>query len=180
VARQLYVVRHCSATGQSENAQLSMEGQEQAERLADFLRDREIESIVTSPYVRAQCSIEPLARQLNLRIQVDCRLSERVLSANNLDDWMECLRLTFMDFDLAYDGGETSRAAMSRAVQVVYDVLSGNHERVALVTHGNLMTLLLKHFDERFGFQEWSQLTNPDIFLITVSGSESRVERIWR
>ena len=40
-----------------------------------------------------------------------------------------------------------------------------------LVTHGNLMTLLLKRFNDRIGFPEWQQLTNPDIYRITRAGS---------
>ncbi len=80
---------------------------------------------------------------------------------------------------MAFVGGETSREAMDRVVQCVSEVLSQNYERVAIVTHGNLMTLLLKHFDGRFGFEEWSRLTNPDVFVVTISGDKSSVERIW-
>lgn len=173
-------MRHCSATGQSSEAPLTKEGQEQAIQLVDFLMGEETEAIISSPYVRALQSIAPLAQRLNVQVQVDARLSERVLSTGNLDNWLECLRQTFTDFDRAYDGGETSQSAMNRAVQVVQEILAGNHDRVAIVTHGNLMTLLLKHFDERFGFLEWSTLTNPDVFLITVDAAKSKVQRIWK
>ncbi|WP_083517252.1 histidine phosphatase family protein, partial [Alicyclobacillus shizuokensis] len=92
---------------------------------------------------------------------------------------LSCLRQTFEDLDLAFVGGETSREAMDRGVQCVSEVLSQNYERVAIVTHGNLMTLLLKHFDGRFGFEERSRLTNPDVFVVTISEDKSSVERIW-
>ena len=45
------------------------------------------------------------------------------------------------------------------------------------------MTLMLKRFDDRFGFDEWAALTNPDVYRITLSDAASpalRVERIWR
>lgn len=177
--KRLYIVRHCSATGQSPDAPLTSEGQEQAERLSDFLASQEIKSIISSPYVRAMKSIEPLVTNLNLPVHVDSRLSERVLSSRQLEDWLDCLQQTFANFDLAYEGGETSGQAMERAAQVVNEVLAGNHCNVVLVTHGNLMTLLLRHFDERFGFQEWAALTNPDVYRVTVNGSETTVERVW-
>lgn len=47
-----------------------------------------------------------------------------------------------------------------------------------VVTHGNLMTLLLRYFDERFGFEAWAALTNPDVYLVTVNGLESIVKRV--
>jgi 2,3-bisphosphoglycerate-dependent phosphoglycerate mutase len=177
--KRLYIVRHCSAEGQSPDAPLTWEGRKQAERLSAFLKDKDIESIISSPYVRAMTSIEPLAEALNLQVHDDPRLSERVLSSEPLDNWLDCLEQTFADFGLAHDGGETSEQAMERATQVLNEVLAGNHRNVVLVTHGNLMTLLLRHFDERFGFQEWAALTNPDVYRVTVNGSETSVERVW-
>jgi len=51
----------------------------------------ETEAIISSPYVRALQSIAPLAQRLNVQVQVDARLSERVLSTGNLDNWLDCL-----------------------------------------------------------------------------------------
>lgn len=175
----LYIVRHCSAQGQSPDAPLTSEGRKQAKRLSDFLKHQNIESIISSPFVRAMTSIEPLAEALNLQVRSDARLPERVLSSEPLDNWLDCLQQTFTDFGLAYDGGETSEQAMERATQVVKEVLAGNHKNVVLVTHGNLMTLLLRYFDKRFGFQEWAALTNPDVYRVIVNGPESTVERLW-
>jgi len=177
--KRLYIVRHCSAAGQAPDAPLTSEGKAQAQRLADFLKDKEIEFIITSPYVRAINSIEPLAERLTIEIQVDSRLSERILSLEPLENWLDCLQHTFTDFELAYDGGETSRQAMDRAVAVVDELLSRHQESVVVVTHGNLMTLLLRYFDERFGFEEWAAFKNPDVYLVTVNASESNVERVW-
>jgi 2,3-bisphosphoglycerate-dependent phosphoglycerate mutase len=78
--KRLYLIRHCSATGQAADAPLSREGQAQAERLADFLMSHEIERIVSSPFLRAQQTIEPLATRLKLEIRTDARLAERALS----------------------------------------------------------------------------------------------------
>ncbi len=68
---------------------------------------------------------------------------------------------------------------MNRAIQVVQEILSSQYSTAALVTHGNLMTLILKHFDASFGFKAWSQLTNPDIYLVSTNGTEHNVEHIW-
>ncbi|HEY3368455.1 MAG TPA: hypothetical protein VGK74_25655 [Symbiobacteriaceae bacterium] len=45
------------------------------------------------------------------------------------------------------------------------------------------MALMLKRYDDRFGFDEWAALTNPDVYRITLSdvaGPAPRLERIWR
>lgn len=174
----LYLIRHCSTTGQAPDAPLTDEGLEQAERLAGFLENAGIASIVCSPFLRARQSIEPLARRLGMEVQIDERLAERTLSAHRTDDWEERLRASFDDLDLCYEGGESSRAAMIRGVAAVEDALASASGPVAIVSHGNLMTLLLRHFDNRSGFEAWRALTNPDVFKVSDKSGSVLVERI--
>lgn len=178
--RRLYLVRHCKAEGQPPEAPLTAEGRVQAEALADFLADKGVERIVSSPFVRAVKSIEPLAARLGLPVELDDRLAEKVLAAGPLPDWMDRLRESFDDLDLCLEGGESSRTAMARAVAAVEEILAKGAGCTVVVSHGTLLTLLLKHFDQRFGFEEWRVMTNPDLFLVTVSEQGATVERIWR
>ncbi|MFB5192826.1 histidine phosphatase family protein [Alicyclobacillus fastidiosus] len=177
---QIYVIRHCEATGQSEDAPLTTKGFVQAEGLAEFLLKTGIERVICSPYLRAQQTIEPYIQRHNASLTIDSRLSERVLSVVSMENWLECLQQTFDDFDLSFRGGESSRRAMARAVDVIKDIDPNESKRIGIVTHGNLMTLLLRHFDARFGFDHWSHLTNPDVFLVSVEQNKATVERVWK
>lgn len=178
--KTLYVVRHCKAEGQPASAALTPEGMQQAEALAAFLADKGVERIVSSPFLRARLSIEPLARRLRLEVQEDPRLGERVLASGDLPDWLERLRESFTDLDLRLPGGETSREAMARAAAAVDDALAAGAGTTVLVTHGNLMTLLLKRFDDRIGFAQWGALTNPDLFRLTFGDEGVQLERLWQ
>lgn len=173
----VYVVRHCQAAGQAPDAPLTAEGARQALRLAEQFAGRAVERIVASPYARAVQSIAPLAQRLSLPVIADDRLIERALSAGRLDDWQAALRATFEDIDRCYAGGESSRAAMRRAVAVLGDIAAHPAQISVAVTHGNLMTLLLKHFDPTIGFAFWQQLTNPDVYQVTLS-SHATVQRV--
>ena len=180
MTKTLYIVRHCKAEGQRPEAALTSEGQAQAEALADFLTNRGIHRIISSPFQRARQSIAPLTERLRLPVETDARLVERVLSDQDLPDWLDRLRETFEDMDLSLKGGESSRVAMERATSAVRDMLKHQAMTTAVVTHGNLMVLLLKHFDDRFDFEDWKKLTNPDVFRVTVEKEKTLVERIWR
>ena len=149
----IYVIRHCSAEGQAPDADLTAEGVSQAKKLVDFFEGIEVDRIITSPFVRARRSAEPLAKAKGIHIEQDSRLAERVLSSNNLEDWLVKLEETFIDSHLKYEGGESSIEAMMRVRNVVDGLESVS--RTVLVTHGNLMALLLRSFDGRFGFEEW-------------------------
>ena len=175
-----YIIRHCQTTGQRPEAPLTQVGRVQAEALAHFLAESKIERIISSPYVRAIQSIEPLARLLHVEIETDERLVERVLSDTPRPDWLACLRETFINRDLSFPGGESSRAATQRAVAVLQECVSGEPRITALVSHGNLSTFLLGHFDTTIGFSVWEQMTNPDVFCVRLSAGEARVERLWK
>lgn len=175
----LYLVRHCQATGQEPDAPLTPIGEEQAQRLADALDARGIRRIVSSPFARARASVAPLAERLGLAVELDDRLVERVLCGAPIADWRERLRASFDDLDLCLEGGESSRAAMERGAVALRDALAGRRPAI-VVTHGNLLALLLRHLDGTSGFAAWEALTTPDVFAVSVAPSPARIERIWR
>jgi 2,3-bisphosphoglycerate-dependent phosphoglycerate mutase len=178
MSQVLYLVRHCQATGQEPDAPLTEIGQQQAISLAGWLSDVSIGRIISSPFVRAYQSIVPLSEHLGLTIEVDNRLVERVLSPVPLDDWRQRLAETFIDLDLSFGEGESSRTAMMRGISVVDQAMQQTTDPVVIVTHGNLMTLILKYFNERVGYTEWENLQNPDVYCIQVSGEGTCTERM--
>mgnify|MGYP001207944668 CR=1 FL=1 len=175
----IYIVRHCQAEGQAPDASLTEEGFEQAEEVAQFFAQIPIDEIISSPFKRAIQTITPYATAKNVDIKIDNRLSERTLSSISLDDWMEKLRETYIDLDLKFEGGESSREAMNRIVDVINEISTSAFENTIIVTHGNIMSLLLNYYDENFGFAEWKQLSNPDIYLLTISERQTEYKRVW-
>lgn len=176
----IYLVRHGQATGQAADAPLTSEGIDQAEALAELLSGVGIGRIVSSPFARALQSIKPLSIRLNIEIKLDERLIEAALSTIDYSDWLDKLRVTFSDFELSFEGGESSRAATDRAIAAINDALLLDTAPIVVVTHGRLLTLILKHFDSKYGFEEWRNLTTPDVFRIVIKEDESQVDRIWQ
>lgn len=176
----LLLIRHCAATGQLPDAPLSDAGVQQAQALAEFLSDYPIDHITTSEYLRARQSIEPFASRSGLRIHTDARLNERILSAEPLDNWQDVVRDSFYDHDLRAPGGESAREVLARAWAALDEILDADHAMPLVVTHGNLLALILHSLDHTFGFQGWKSLSNPDVFVLDDAGSgQMRFESIW-
>ncbi|WP_285397171.1 histidine phosphatase family protein [Lysinibacillus sp. fls2-241-R2A-57] len=175
----IYIIRHCEAQGQSSAASLTEEGFHQAEDLADFFADKKIDRIIASPFSRAIQTIEPLSNRGNIEIEIDERLSERILSTTDLPDWYEKLQATFTNMELKFEGGESSNEAMKRIVHVVEETLKSDVEHTIIVSHGNIITLLLKHYNSDVDFQVWTHLSNPDVFQLSVKDYEVSLEHIW-
>jgi len=182
--KKIYFVRHCSADGQHKDSPLTIEGTRQAQLLSIFLTENDIpiDRIISSPYLRAVESIKPYAEKHGIDIEVDERLHERVLSNEPVDDWLEVLEHSFKDLNFNLPGGESANDTIERANQVLNNVFQDEDAtNVMLVTHGNLIALTLHQYDKNFGFDQWKELRNPDIYAVHYdkNGVDS-VESIWR
>ncbi|MGR3764932.1 histidine phosphatase family protein [Rossellomorea sp. NS-SX7] len=175
--KTIYIVRHAKAEGQPFHAALTAEGEGQAHRLASFLEQYPVEAIYSSPFKRALQTILPFAERTGISIHEDDRLGERILSEKDFSDWKEKLQRSFEDFSLAFPGGESNEQGMARAASFIEDVVKKDENHIVVVSHGNLTTLFLRYFDEKYGFDELFALTNPDVYLVRVD--EGRVERVW-
>lgn len=177
---KLYIIRHCEANGQAPNACLTLAGSEASGRLAKFLSGLNIELVISSPFTRAVHTIQPFILQNNIPFKLDDRLKERVLSSEDLPDWYEKLQQTYIDKELNFTGGESSNEATKRINELVEELKQRNYKSVAIVTHGNIMSLLLNYYQPHFGFEEWKQLSNPDVFELDFSKEHPVGNRIWR
>ncbi|WP_227396234.1 histidine phosphatase family protein [Jeotgalibacillus aurantiacus] len=176
--RNLYLIRHCQAVGQEPEAELTAKGKVQAKQLADFFEQIELERVISSPFVRAVETAQPIAQLKKLDVEQDIRLSERVLSKVDLPDWLDRLKESFADPDLKMPGGESASEAMSRGWEVVCELTEARGE-AALVTHGNLLSLMLKQIDPQTGFEEWRALTNPDVYKVSYQNDSWTFSRVW-
>jgi len=130
---------------------LSPLGLEQADALAETLAHEDIRRIYASTMRRAQQTVQPLARRLNLR--VECRDGIREFDVGDLHprndpaahalldelmaDWL--LR---KDSAAARPGGESAAEVVARFRSVLVDVLASYVDGVAVVaTHGGALRL---------------------------------------
>ncbi|WP_053365067.1 histidine phosphatase family protein [Bacillus sp. FJAT-27245] len=177
--KKIYLIRHCQAEGQEREARLTETGENQARELAAFLKNNQIGHIVSSPFERAVATIRPFAKEAGMDIETDERLSERVLSGEPHQDWLNMLKKSFNNPALAFEGGESGADAGKRGIAAINDVLRKNCENAAIVTHGNLMALILNHYDESYGFEQWKALSNPDVYEIGYKSATPEIKRVW-
>lgn len=176
----LILVRHCQATGQEPEAPLTGTCHQQSHTLADFMSGYPIDHITTSKYLRARQSIEPFASISDLPVHTDVRLNERVLSAEPIENWQEVIHDSFNDHNLRAPGGESAREVLGRAWAALDEILAADHSMPLVVTHGNLIALVLQSLDHTFGYEGWVSLSNPDVFLLSEMGTgRMTFERIW-
>ncbi|WP_106767612.1 histidine phosphatase family protein [Paenibacillus faecalis] len=177
--KHIYLVRHCKATGQEPKAPLTQEGQEDAEHIAEYFIDKNIDVIYSSPFLRALETIKPYSVRTHKEILIDKRLKERILSTVNLDDWMQKLEETYENLDLKLAGGESSNEATHRVIGLINELQERPESNFILVTHGALLSLIIKNYQSDFGFEDWKNIKNPDIYLLKVNQDGGLIEHSW-
>lgn len=180
MTKMIYAVRHCQAKGQAFDDGLTNEGLIDAQKLAVFFKGLEVDMIISSPFLRAVQTAAPLAEKKKLELNLDERLSERVMSGKSMEDWKVRLKDTFDDLSLAFEGGESNQSGMKRVRSLFAEIKGAKAKHTVLVSHGNLITLLLKSFDDSYGFDHLMSMTNPDVYRITLAQEgEADIQRIW-
>ena len=62
---------------------------------------------------------------------------------------------------------------------MIDEALERKGKNIILVTHGNLMALIVKHFQNEFGYEQWQNLSNPNVHVLKIDNEETNLERLW-
>ncbi|MEK3762495.1 histidine phosphatase family protein [Paenibacillus sp. FSL P4-0338] len=182
----IYMVRHGDSlrTGVDEWTRgLSPKGEEDALRVTECLKDEGIDVLYSSPYIRAVNTIADLADQLEQEIILIDDLREKVWMEGNEqltdDDLYLELQKIYTDPDYALPGGESNRECQARAVKALQDVLRTHAgKKVAIGTHGMVMSLMMGHFSPEYGLDFLLQTTKPDIYVMEFKDDEVLIRRM--
>ncbi|UTE72299.1 histidine phosphatase family protein [Rossellomorea marisflavi] len=184
----IYLIRHGDSpkTGEIERLRgLSEKGQADAERVTELLKDEGIDVFVSSPYKRAVLTIEELASLSGKDVLLYEELKERMFSSgvNRMADaeLYHLLEKSFKDPHYSLPDAESHAGCQVRAVEVIKELLSRYQGRkIAVGTHGAVMTLMMQHFDERVGLDFLLGTSKPDIYKLTFDGEELiEIKRLW-
>ena len=134
---------------------LSVKGEEQAKKLSENLELKNIDILWSSSYARAKGTAKYIAYVNNIEINIDSNLNERKLG--NLDDlaeWMKnkkcgVVQAYLLDKKWKARDGESCEEATNRISNFIQKILEEyKGKRIALVSHGALITFLLSNWCE--------------------------------
>lgn len=184
----IYMVRHGESPktdGTESTRGLTEKGRLDARRVTELLREEGIGVFVSSPYARSVMTIQELADQAGKEIILYEDLKERKFDAgeHRISDreLYPLLDRSFADPHYALPGGESNAACQKRAIGVLQEILEVYRgQKIAIGTHGAVMTLMMGHYDSRFGLEFLLQLSKPDVYRMQFDDQELiEVKRLW-
>lgn len=179
----LYFVRHAHSTYTPDELErpLSEKGFSDAEKITQILEKENIDYVISSSYNRAIQTIEGIVNFINKEVIIDENFKERKLSEEPVEDFYSAITKVWEEQTFSWEGGESNIIAQKRGVKATMKVLEKYEgKNIAVGTHGNIMVLILNHFDKNFDFSFWKELDMPDIYKLTFDKTELiEVNRIW-
>ncbi|MDH6426643.1 MULTISPECIES: histidine phosphatase family protein [unclassified Paenibacillus] len=184
----IYMVRHAVSPfvlGNERERGLSEKGHADAYRIKELLAEEKITYFVSSPYRRAVETIKYLAEASNQEIELYEELRERAIGSVEIeiseDDFLQGIRTSFNDKQYKMSDGESTQEAQERAIPVIKQLIQQHKGgKIALGTHGNIMTIILNYFDKKYGYEFFEQTSKPDIYKLEFEELElTHVERLW-
>ncbi len=186
---RIYMIRHCESPklgGSEERRGLTRKGKIDASKLTTLLRNEDIEVFISSPYTRALLSIEELATESGKEILLcenfkECTFSKGDKVVPN-EQVYPLVKKMFSNHEYAILGGETYNQCLDRAIFGLERVLRNfKGKRIAISTHGFVMTIMIRNFIKHIGFDFLMETTKPDVFLLKFDGmTVTEFTRIWR
>jgi 2,3-bisphosphoglycerate-dependent phosphoglycerate mutase len=171
---RLLLVRHATSVpprpgGPDEASRpLSHRGLAEAARLTELLAPLRPDRIVSSPYLRAVQTVEPLAADLGLPVERNRELREWESGLDPRPDWEAHYRWSLAHPHEARGPGESLTALCSRAMRALRAISLGlGLDGAAVVaSHGTWIARALQTFGREVDVEDWLAMPSPSVFEI--------------
>ena len=110
----------------NEKQVLSIEGEEQAKKLAKIEELQNINIIYSSHYSRTIATAKYLAKNLNLSINIEERLGERIIGNTDKSFYKMLLNIQHHDFDYKAPNGESLNDTKKRITEIFNEIIDMN------------------------------------------------------
>jgi 2,3-bisphosphoglycerate-dependent phosphoglycerate mutase len=184
----IYMVRHGQSPkteGSESTRGLTDKGMADARKVTALLKDEGIGVFLSSPYKRAVLTIEELAAASGKQVEAWEELKETVFMGDDRiypdDELLPLVKRMYAEPEFAPSGGESLQACRVRAADAVKTILDRyKGQRIAIGTHGLIMTLMMEYLDSQYGLEFLLKTSKPDIYKLAIHDGELLgAERLW-
>lgn len=178
----IYFVRHASPNYNNHDdlmRELNEQGLRDRKLVTDFLSDKNIDAVLSSPYKRAVDTIKEFADVKKLNIQIIDDFRERKIDSEWIEDFNEFCKKQWDDFDFKLSDGESLRDVQNRNINALGNVLKIHKgKNIVIGSHGTALSTIINFFDNSFGYDEFIKIKNLMPWIVRFTFEESLLTEI--
>ena len=158
----VYFVRHAESDNSVHDdatRPLTPKGMHDRTLITDYLADKGVDMIVSSPYRRTRDTVAELAERQNLDIIPMDKLRERRIADTWIADFTGYAKQQWTDFDYKLPGGENLREVQARNIEALHELLTAYPGRtIAVGTHGTALSTIINYYDNTFTYENFAHI----------------------
>ena len=173
----IYFVRHAEPNYNNHDdmtRELSPKGMKDRELVTEFLADKQVDIVISSPYKRAVDTVAHFASLRDLPITTIADFRERKVDSSWIDDFEAFTRNQWADFNYKLIDGETLAEVQKRNIVALQEVIR-QHEgkNVVIGSHGTALSTIINHFVPQFGIEEFTRIKSIMPWIVRLSFSDN-------
>lgn len=158
----IYFVRHAEPNYKNHNdisRELSNKGLEDRKLVTEFLKDKQIDILLSSPYKRAVDTIHDFAVRNGLDITIIDDFKERRVDSGWIEDFNSFCKKQWEDFSYKLSDGECLEEVQNRNVMALNRVLEDYRDKTIVVgSHGTALSTIINYYDKTFGYSDFDEI----------------------
>lgn len=158
----IYFVRHAEpdySIHDDEKRPLSNKGELDAQKVADFFKDKSIEVVLSSPYKRALDTVKPLAENFGLRIETIYEFRERKVDDCWVEDFIDFSKKQWENFNYKLSNGESLFEVQSRNITALKATLKKYAGKNIIVgSHGTSLSTIINYYDPNYSYDDFERI----------------------
>lgn len=178
----LYFVRHATpyfGIYDDITRPLTQEGLRDRRLATEFLWDKGVEAVFSSPCKRAYDTVKDLADAKGLSIRVIDDFRERRVGTDRMEDYESFRRRQWEDFDYKLPAGESLREVQRRNVRALEALLRDcPGQTLAVGTHGIALSMIINRYDPTYGWEDFDDMKGRMPWLVKLAFEGDRCREI--
>ncbi|WOO34867.1 histidine phosphatase family protein [Anaerocolumna sp. AGMB13020] len=158
----IYFIRHAQPdfTVQEDAARpLTVKGRADTALVTEYLKDKDILEVLSSPFLRAVDTVKDFAEGIGLSVKTVYDFRERKVDSLWIEDFTAFTKKQWADFDYKLTDGESLREVQERNIKALEDVLLANDgKNIAIGTHGTALSTILNYYDNTYGYEDFDRM----------------------
>ena len=162
---KVYFIRHAKpdySIHDDYSRPLTQEGLKDCKSVTDFLLDRCITKVFSSPYKRTVDTIKDFAERVDLKIDIIDDFRERTIDNGWwIEDFNAFAKEQWSNFDYKLSNGESLNEVQKRNIAALQCILNENENKnIVIGTHGTALSTIIHYFNKKFDYTEFERIKN--------------------
>ena len=158
----VYFIRHAEPNYDNHDdmtRELSEKGMKDRVLVTEFLKDKQIDAVLSSPFKRAVDTVRDFAEKSGLEIEVVEDFRERRIDNCWIEDFKGFCKKQWEDFNYKLSDGESLEEVQTRNIAALKNVLKRYEGKNLVVgSHGTALSTIINFYDKSFGYAQFEEI----------------------